>query len=464
MIEHTILRNLLTNEPFMRKTIPFLRSEYFHDAVQRTVYEEISSFVEKYNQCPTQESLSIDLSKKKLSDEIFKGSVGLINELTPEEPATDLQWLCDQTEQFCQDKAVYNSIMKSIEIFDGKAKEDKGAIPQLLSDALSVSFDPNIGHDYVKDSEARYEWYHKKETKIEFDLDYFNKITDGGLPDKTLNIVMAGTGVGKSLFMCHCAASNMYAGKNVLYISMEMAEERIAERIDANLLDIPIHQLREIPRDVYDKKIASLRSTVKGKLIVKEYPTASAHVGHFRHLVNELKIKRNIRPDIIYVDYLNICASARMKGNATNLYQLVKSIAEELRGFAVEIEVPIVSATQVNRSGFMSSDMDLGDTSESFGLPATADFFVGIQTSDELEEKGLLLVKQLKNRYNDPSQHKRFVIGVERSKMRLFDVQDQSQVNNPQKSKEKEQDDKPAFDRGTDNRMTDKREFGNWNF
>ena len=354
--------------------------------------------------------------------------------------------------------------MKSIEIFDGKAKEDKGAIPQLLSDALSVSFDPNIGHDYVKDSEARYDWYHKKETKIEFDLDYFNKITDGGLPNKTLNIVMAGTGVGKSLFMCHCAAANMYAGKNVLYVSMEMAEERIAERIDANLLDIPIHQLREIPRDVYDKKIASLRSTVKGKLIVKEYPTASAHVGHFRHLVNELKIKRNIRPDIIYIDYLNICASSRMKGSATNLYQLVKSIAEELRGFAVEIEVPIVSATQLNRSGFMSSDIDLGDTSESFGLPATADFFVGIQTSDELEEKGLLLVKQLKNRYNDPSQYKRFIIGVDRSKMRLFDVQDQSMINNPGKAKEKEQEDKPAFDVGTDNRMTSKREFGNWNY
>ena len=449
----------------MRKTIPFLRSEYFHDTIQRTVFDEIFTFVQKYNKCPTQESLSIDIAKKKLSDDVFKGSVGLINELIPEEPATDLQWLCDQTEAFCQDKAVYNSIMKSIEIFDGKAKEDKGMIPQLLSDALSVSFDPNIGHDYVKDSEQRFDWYHKKEKKIEFDLDYFNKITDGGLPDKTLNIVMAGTGVGKSLFMCHCAAANMYAGKNVLYISMEMAEERIAERIDANLLDIPIHQLRELPRDVFDKKIASLRSTVKGKLIVKEYPTASAHVGHFRHLVNELKIKRNIRPDIIYIDYLNICASSRMKASASNLYQLVKSIAEELRGFAVEIEVPVVSATQLNRSGFMSSDIDLGDTSESFGLPATADFFIGIQTSDELEEKGLLLVKQLKNRYNDPSTHKRFVIGVERSKMRLFDVQDQSSINRPKEKAEKDEDDTPAFDRGTDNRMKDKREFGNnWNF
>ena len=450
----------------MRKTIPFLRSEYFHDTIQRTVFNEIYTFVDKYNKCPTHESLSIDLSKKNLSEDIFKGAVGLVNELTPEETATDIQWLCDQTEQFCQDKAVYNSIMKSIEIFDGKAKEDKGAIPQLLSDALSVSFDPNVGHDYVKDSEQRFDWYHTKEKKTEFDLDYFNKITDGGLPDKTLNIVMAGTGVGKSLFMCHCAAANMYAGKNVLYVSMEMAEERIAERIDANLLDIPIHQLRELPRDVFDKKIASLRSTVKGKLIVKEYPTASAHVGHFRHLVNELKIKRNIRPDIIYIDYLNICASSRMKNNANNLYQLVKSIAEELRGFAVEIEVPIVSATQLNRSGFMSSDIDLGDTSESFGLPATADFFVGIQTSDELEEKGLLLVKQLKNRYNDPSTYKRFVIGVDRSKMRLFDVSDQSIVNKPgeKAKKDKEEDDTPVFDKGTDNRMTNKREFGNWNY
>ena len=450
----------------MRKTIPFLRSEYFHDTIQRTVFNEMFTFVDKYNKCPTQESLSIDLSKKNLSEDVFKGVVGLVNELTPEDPASDLQWLCDQTEQFCQDKAVYNSIMKSIEIFDGKTNEDKGAIPQLLSDALAVSFDPNIGHDYVKDSEARFDWYHSKEKKIEFDLDYLNKITDGGLPDKTLNIVMAGTGVGKSLFMCHCAAANLYAGKNVLYISMEMAEERIAERIDANLLDIPIHQLRELPRDVFDKKIASLRSTVKGNLIVKEYPTATAHVGHFRHLVNELKIKRNIRPDIIYIDYLNICASSRMKNMANNLYQLVKSIAEELRGFAVEIEVPIVSATQLNRTGFMSSDIDLGDTSESFGLPATADFFIGIQTSDELDEKGLLLIKQLKNRYNDPSLHKKFVIGVDRSKMRLFDVADQSLINRPgEKAKQdKEKDDTPVFDRGTDNRMTNKREFGNWNY
>jgi len=464
LIELTILRNLLTNEPFMRKTLPFLKPDYFHDPVQKVVFNQIFSFIEKYNACPTQESLSIDLSKAKLSDDLFKGSVTLVNELKSEEDSPEIEWLVDETEKFCQDKAVYNSIMKSIEIIDGtNKKDDSGAIPKILSDALAVSFDPNIGHDFIKDAEARFDWYHRRESKIEFDLEYMNKITDGGLPDKTLNIVMAGTGVGKSLFMCHCAAANLYQGKNVLYITMEMAEERIAERIDANLLDIPLHQLREIPKDTYDSKISSLKSQVKGKLIVKEYPTASAHVGHFRHLVNELKIKRNIRPDIIYVDYLNICASARMKGNLTNLYQLVKSIAEELRGFATEMEVPIVSATQLNRSGFMSSDVDLGDTSESFGLPATADFFIAIQSSDELEEKGLLLVKQLKNRYNDPAMYKRFVIGVDRSKMRLFDISDQSYVNNTQGKKQKE-DDTPAFDVGTDNRMTNKRDFGNFQF
>ena len=339
---------------------------------------------------------------------------------------------------------------------------DRGAIPKLLSDALAVSFDSKVGHDYVEDWEDRFDFYHKKEFKIPFDLEYINKITDGGVPNKTLNVIMAGTGVGKSLFMCHCAASNLNMGHNVLYITMEMSEERIAERIDANLLDTNLQDLRDLSRDIYTTKVEAINKMVKGKLIVKEYPTAAAHVGHFRHLLNELKIKKNFTPQIIYIDYLNICASSRIRGaNASNMYTLVKSIAEEFRGFAVENNLPIVTATQVNRSGFMSSDVDLGDTSESFGLPATADFFLALTSSEELDEKGMIVGKQLKNRYGDPSTNRRFVIGIDRSKMRLYDVQDQSIITQPA-SRTEDEDDTPAFDRGTDNRMTNKREFGEW--
>ena len=445
-IENAILGNLVYNEEYSRKCIPFLKEGYFVSQDQKTVFRLIKEYVDKYNAFPSKEALAIDLSNKDgISEENFKQSKELISGLT-QDTETQIDWLLDQTEKFCQDKAVYNAIMASIGILDDSTgKTSKGSIPQILSDALAVSFDTHIGHDFLEDAESRYEFYHTKETRVPFDLDYLNKATQGGLPRKTLNIALAGTGVGKSLFMCHCAASNLVNGLNVLYITMEMAEEKIAERIDANLLDTPIDQLALLPKDIYDKKVARIRSKTQGKLIVKEYPTACAGSANFRHLLNELKLKKNFIPDIIYIDYLNICMSSRIKNGANvNSYTLVKAIAEELRGLAVEFNVPVVSATQTTRSGYSNSDVGLEDTSESFGLPATADFMFALIASEELNELGQIMVKQLKNRYNDPGVYTKFCVGVDRGKMRLYDVEQSAQdiIDGPRKR----QEDKSVFD------------------
>lgn len=428
-IEKTILSNLVFNEEFARKTIPFLKHDYFSDHTERTVFDLVDSYVKKYNTFPSKEALTIDASHRdNMNDEQFKSCTSYIDNLSADGD-TQIEWLVDQTEKFCQEKAVYNAVMQSIKILDNKDNtQGKGSIPQILSDALAVSFDTSIGHDFLDDYVPRYEFYHLKEKRIPFDLDYMNKITKGGLPNKTLNIALAGTGVGKSLFMCHCAAGNLTKGSNVLYITMEMAEERIAERIDANLLNTPIDELELLPRDVYEKKIEKLRDKTTGKLIIKEYPTASAGSANFRHLLNELKIKRNFVPDIIYIDYLNICTSSRIKfGANVNSYTYIKAIAEELRGLAVEFNVPIVSATQTTRSGYASSDVDLTDTSESFGLPATADFMFALISTEQLQDLNQIMVKQLKNRYNDPTAFRKFVVGVDRSKMRLYDVEQSGQ-------------------------------------
>jgi len=440
-IENAILGNLVFNEEYARKTIPFLKEEYFTNQQDKLVFKLITEYVDKYNAFPSKEALAIDLSNKDgVSEETFKNSKELIVGLSFD-TETKLEWLLDQTEKFCQDKAIYNAIMSSIQILDDKKTvEGKGSIPKILSDALGVSFDTHIGHDFLEDFEERFDFYHRKEEKIPFDLEYFNKITKGGLPKKTLNICLAGTGVGKSLFMCHCAASNLVNGKNVLYITMEMAEEKIAERIDANLLDTPVDELALLPKDAYDKKVQRVRSKTNGKLIVKEYPTACAGSANFRHLLNELKLKKNFVPDIIYIDYLNICMSSRIKNGANvNSYTLVKAIAEELRGLAVEFNVPVVSATQTTRSGYSNSDLGLEDTSESFGLPATADFMFGIHTNEKLEGFSQIMVKQLKNRYNDPGLHRRFVVGIDRAKMRLYDVEQSAQDLT---------DDSPVMDNG----------------
>jgi archaellum biogenesis ATPase FlaH len=396
--------------------------------------------VKQYNKFPTKDALTIELDNDKTIAAYFNEVVDIATQLD-DQPESNIEWLLDQTERFCQDKALYNAIMKSIQIIENdKEKLSKGSIPQILSEALSVSFDSHIGHDFLEDSDARYDFYHKKEKKIPFDLDYFNKITKGGLPNKTLNVVLAGTGVGKSLFMCHCAAANPSKGNNVLYVTMEMSEERIAERIDANLLNVTVDELTMLPKDAYEKKIERVRQKTNSKLIIKEYPTASAGAGHFRHLLNELKLKRNFRPDIIYVDYLNICVSSRLKyGANVNSYTYIKAIAEELRGLAVEFDLPIVTATQTTRSGFTSSDIGLEDTSESFGLPATADFMFALISSEELQDLNQMMVKQLKNRYSDPGANRRFVIGVDRSKMRLYDVE--------QNAQEDVVDDTPVFDK-----------------
>ena len=438
-IEQTILRNLLTEEKYMRKVLPFIKPDYFQ-GVYRTLFKEAGKYVAKYNKLPTSETLIIELQESSnISNEQFQMSPDIIPQLfTTEE--IDHDWLLDSTEKWCQDRAIHNAIMESISIIDGKHdKLTKGALPDLLSKALGVAFDTNVGHDYVENAEERYEFYHTEEDRISFDLEFFNKITKGGVPNKTLNIALAGTGVGKSLFMCHVAASALVDGKNVLYITMEMAEERIAERIDANLLNIPIDQLDKMSKDMFTKKVQDLSRKTTGKLIVKEYPTGSAHSGHFRGLLNELKLKRRFEPDIIFIDYLNICASSRMKamGGSINSYTYIKAIAEELRGLAVEFELPIFSATQTTRSGYSNSDIGLEDTSESFGLPATADLMFALISTEELEREGQMMVKQLKNRYNDPTQNKRFVIGVDRSKMRLFDVDENDQTLT---------DDTPVFD------------------
>jgi archaellum biogenesis ATPase FlaH len=428
MIEDIIFANLIHNEQYARKTVPFLKNEYFQIRTNKILFELISEYINKYNSLPTRKVLSINISERTdLSDDEEKTLLNQVS-LFEIDANNNEQWLLDQTEQFCQDKAVYNAIMKSIQIFDGKAGMDKGAIPSMLSDALAVSFDTNIGHDFLEDYEKRYDFYHKVEHRIPFDIDYFNKITKGGIPRKTLNVALAGTGVGKSLFMCHCAAHNLTQNHNVLYITMEMSEERIAERIDANLLNVTMEEISLLPKDAYEKKIKRIEDKTKGKLIVKEYPTASAGSGHFRHLLNELRLKRNFTPAIIYIDYLNICASSRLKQSAgVNSYTYVKAIAEELRGLAVEFDVPIVTATQTTRSGFTNSDIGLEDTSESFGLPATADFMFALISNEELQDLNQMLVKQLKNRYNDPTYYKKFVIGVDRSKMKLYDVEQHAQ-------------------------------------
>jgi replicative DNA helicase len=431
-LEQTILKTLIYNEEFLRKVLPFLKTEYFSDSVERTLFNEITSFTETYNNPPSVEAVGIAVKERRnLTDDEVKRCESYLKEIEANsQTETKIQWLIDKTEAFCQEKAIYNAVLGSISILDGKDKtHDKGAIPKILSDALAISFDNSVGHDYLDDSDERYDFYHRKEERIPFDLDYFNKITKGGLPTKTLNIALAGTGVGKSLFMCHVAAGAMVQGKNVLYITLEMAEEKIAERIDANLLNVSLDDLMELPKDLYDKKVARVREKCTGKLIIKEYPTASASVTHFRTLLNELNLKRSFVPDIIFIDYLNICCSSRIKAGANiNSYTYVKSIAEELRGLAVEHNVPIVSATQTTRSGFTSSDPGLEDTSESFGLPATADLMFALISSEELEELGQIMVKQLKNRYNDPTYHKRFTLGVDRAKMKLYDVEQSAQA------------------------------------
>ena len=427
-IERTTLAHLIHNEDYCRKVIPFIKPLYFSNRDERVVFEEIEKFLEKYNALPTQETLTIGVdSRKDLTDEEYKKIVELIGSL--EKTEVDLQWLHDETEKFCKDKAIYNAVLDGIKIIDGKDKQrTPEAIPSILSDALAVSFDLTVGHDYVDDGLNRYEFYHKKEDKIKFDLDYFNKITKGGLPQKTLNIALAGTGVGKSLFMCHVASSVLMQGKNVLYITLEMAEERIAERIDANLMNITIDDLHTLPKKMFENYLTKIQKKTNGKLIIKEYPTASAHVGNFRSLIKELALKRSFRPDIIFVDYLNICGSSRFRGNANvGSYFYIKAIAEELRGLAVETNVPIVSATQTTRSGFVSSDIGLEDTSESFGLPATADLMVALISTEELEDLNQICVKQLKNRYNDPTVNKRFILGIDRAKMKLYDVEQQAQ-------------------------------------
>jgi replicative DNA helicase len=430
-LETTIIKNLIFNEDYARKILPFIKSEYFTDNTEKILFEEVKEYINHYKHLPTYESLVINFSEsKRLTEQQVQDSIEILRRINSEkEEKSNIEWLIDNTEKFCQDKAIYNAIMQSVKILDNKSdKDSKGSIPQLLSDALGVSFDSSVGHDYVEDADNRFDFYHRHETKIPFDLDIFNKITKGGLPTKTLNIALAGTGVGKSLFMCHVAGSCLSQGQNVLYITMEMAEERIAERIDANLLNIDISDLHAISKQDYDRKFSAMKVKTQGKLIIKEYPTAAASALHFRALLNELQLKKSFKPDIIFIDYLNICASARIKpGSNVNSYSYIKAIAEELRGLAVEFAVPIVSATQTTRSGFTSSDPGLEDTSESFGLPATADFMFALISTEELEQLNQLMVKQLKNRYNDPNTFKRFVIGIDRGKMKLYDVEQSAQ-------------------------------------
>jgi replicative DNA helicase len=423
-----ILNHLLNNEDYCRRVVPYLKNEYF-EGTHKTVFDLIVNFVSKHNKLPTSKILELELKKIKAPEDILNNASRLIAEIA-EKSDIDTDYLIAESEKWCKERAVYNAIMDSIGIIDGRDNErSEGAIPEILSTALGVSFDEKIGHDYIDDSEKRWDFYNRKEDRIPFDLDYFNKITKGGLPNKTLNIALAGTGVGKSLFMCHCAAGVLNQGKNVLYITMEMAEERIAERIDANLMNLPIESLGSISKNVFDDKIGKIAKASTGKLIVKEYPTGSAHTGHFRALLNELRLKKNFSPDMIYIDYLNICASSRMKGmsGSINSYTYIKAIAEELRGLAVEFNVPIVSATQTTRSGFSNTDVGLEDTSESFGLPATADLMFALISTEELEELGQIMVKQLKNRYNDLTKYKRFVIGIDRSRMKLYDVEESAQ-------------------------------------
>ena len=448
-VEFLILRNLLHNEEYVRKVIPFVKAEYFEDTKQKVIFEEISKFVGEYNQPATKEILCIEIEKRSdINDTSFKEITDTVAALV-DDPA-DFEWLVNTTEKWCRDRAIYLALLESISLADGKDEtQNRDAIPTILSDALSVSFDTHIGHDYLNDYEERYESYHRKEDKIEFDLEYFNKITKGGLPNKTLNIALAGTGVGKSLFMCHVASSSLLQGKNVLYITLEMAEEKIAERIDANLLNVAIQDITDLPKQMYESKVTNLAKKTQGTLIIKEYPTASAHSGHFKALLQELALKKSFRPDIIFIDYLNICSSSRYRaGSNVNSYSFIKAIAEELRGLAVEANLPIVSATQTTRSGFGSSDVELTDTSESFGLPATADLMFALISTEDLEGLNQILVKQLKNRYNDPTMNKRFVVGIDRAKMRLYDCEQKAQediIDNGQEDEYTEKKAKKAF-------------------
>jgi len=429
-IETTILSNLIHNEDYTRKAIPFIKEEYFQDQVEKVIYKTIWDYVDRYKNNPDVEALLIEIGKATYTDDQYKSATDYLSEKITESKV-ELQWLLDETEQWCKDKAIYQAILNGIQIIDGKDKDKTPeAIPTILTEALSVSFDTHIGHDYLEQSIDRYEFYHTVEDKIPFDLDYFNRITKGGLPKKTLNVCLAGTGVGKSLFMCHSASATLMQGKNVLYITMEMAEEKIAERIDANLMNISMEDLHDLPRHMYEDRFGKVQKKTHGRLIVKEYPTASAHCGHFRSLLNELALKKDFKPDIIYVDYLNICASSRFRASAAvNSYTYIKAIAEELRGLAVECNLPIVSATQTTRTGFVSTDIGLEDTSESFGLPATADLMFALISTDELEELNQMLVKQLKNRYNDPTLNKKFIVGVDRGKMKLYDVAQTAQTD-----------------------------------
>ena len=452
-IELTILRNFFFNEDYTRKALPFVKTDYFTNRIERLLYEEIDKFVQQYKNLPTKETILIEFSRRKdVNDEEVKLIKELVNSFNDEK--TDLQWLLDTTEKFCKDRAVHNAVLSGIKILDGKDNQRQPeAIPSILSEALAVSFDNHIGHDYIGDAESRFDWYHTKEKRYPFDLNFFNKITKGGVPSKTLNIALAGTGVGKSLFMCHCASNFLTQGQNVLYITLEMAEERIAERIDANLMDVTMDDLHDMPKQLYDNKMAKLRSKTTGQLIIKEYPTASAHSGHFRALMNELSLKKSFKPDVVFVDYLNICASSRFKGGNISSYFYIKAIAEELRGLAVEFDVPIFSATQTTRTGFVSTDIGLEDTSESFGLPATADFMFALMSNEELESLGQMKVKQLKNRYNDPSINRSFIIGIDKSKMRLYDVENSAQNivdSNQTKDKESYPTPEQAYDKFSD--------------
>jgi replicative DNA helicase len=445
-LETLILSNLLNDENYLRKVIPFIKDEYFIDSIERKLYYHIRNFVDEYNASPSVEALSISCQNDKtLTEDEYYRITSVLETLTQKE--NNIEWLLVETEKFCKDKAVYNAIVQSIQIIDGKNdKLTSDAIPEILKDALAISFDNSVGHDYLEDSESRFDFYHRVEEKLPFDLEFFNKITKGGLSKKTLNVALAGTGVGKSLFMCHMAAGALSQGKNVLYITMEMAEEKIAERIDANLMNVTMDDLKNLPKQMFDDRITRIQKKTEGKLIIKEYPTASAHAGHFRALLNELSLKKDIRPDIIFIDYLNICASSRFKmSGSVNSYIYIKGIAEELRGLAVEFNVPIMTATQTTRTGYSNSDVELTDTSESFGLPATADFMFALISTEDLEKLGQLLIKQLKNRYNDPSQHKRFVIGVDRAKMKLFDLDMSAQKSIMQEPEKKDYNNRPNF-------------------
>ena len=460
-LEQTVLRNLLTNDDYMRKVLPFISPDYF-DGVYKGLFKEVTKFVAKYNKLPTLESFKIEIDEENsLADDQYRSAIDLLpNIFTPE--SENLEWLITRTEKWCQDRAVYNAVMESISIIDGKhATMQKNAIPDVLSKALGVTFDTNIGHDYLENVDGRYDFYHEQEERIPFDLDYFNQITKGGLPNKTLNIALAGTGVGKSLFMCHVASSALSQGRNALYITMEMAEERIAERIDANLLNVPIDQLENLSKTMFTDKVQQIAAKTQGKLIIKEYPNGQANTAHLRALLNELKLKKNFVPAIIFIDYLNICASSRMKGmgGAINSYSYIKSIAEELRGLAVEFNVPIMSATQTTRSGYGNDDVGLEDTAESFGLPATADLMFALISNEELNNLGKIMVKQLKNRYNDPTRHNRFTIKVDRSKMRLEDDTDEEMIpNDPDKG----YDDKPLFDKTSSGKRINQENFKNF--